>query len=319
MKGSTMLKMTSHLIAATLIVAAIMSQHAFAEELSINETLGGNDCCYGGVECGACDGLVLDVFFAGDGWKARVDDSDGGNNFGFRMGLNSSIGSWNGIRGQLGGSVGGYNFYGRDDEHTEATEVQTFLTAGAFKRADVCCGERISWGAVWDYMSDNRFGEDADPVDLNQIRYLVGYALNECHEIGLWGAFGLDDDTGDFNGIETAEPMDQYNLYWRRQWEFGGETMLYTGIANDTWDQGEWIIGFNGRVPLNDRTSLFGGVHFIKPSTTPGDVPDEAYAEETWNVTFGFVWTCGPGSARGQNAPLLPVADNGWFSVASSD
>jgi hypothetical protein len=267
--------------------------------------------------------LCLEAFFAGDGWKTRVDDDDQ-NNFGFRLGLNSSVGAWNGIRGQLGASVGGYDLYGRDDGAENSLQTQVFVTAGAYKRANVCYGDLMSWGVVWDYMHDRRFGLAGDDVSLHQIRYILGYALGDCNEVGLQGSFGLNDYLGDYhfhqdwNGI-LVEPMDQYNLYWRRKWELGAETMVYAGLADDRFNQGEWIVGFNGRVPLNCRTSAFFGVHYIIPSTTPGDIESSylgAYAEETWNITAGFVWTFGPGCCQ-QNAPLLPVANNGSFAVAA--
>ena len=124
----------------------------------------------------------------------------------------------------------------------------------------------------------------------------------------------------DGNGA-VVEAIDQYKVYWRRDWEFGGETMVYTGIANDRYDLGQWILGFSGRVPLSHRTSLFGGVQYILPSTSPGnDAPNgvgNSYSEETWNVSFGLVWTFGSGSCCGQNNPLLPVADNASFAVAA--
>ena len=96
--------------------------------------------------------------------------------------------------------------------------------------------------------------------------------------------------------------------------------LLLGAETHDRFDQGQWIVGLNGRVPLNNRTSLFGGVNYIIPSTSPGDDDpngiDDSYAEETWNVTFGVVWTFGPGCSCAQNSPLLPVANNGSFVVA---
>jgi hypothetical protein len=211
------------------------------------------------------------------------------------------------------------------DTPTNSVETQVFITAGAYKRANPCCGDVISWGVVWDYMNDRRFGEYTDNASLHQIRYILGYALNDCDEVGLWGAFGLNDDQGQYYdpqehyGVVVIQPMDQYNLYWRRSWKLGAETMVYAGLADDRYKQGQWIVGFNGRVPLSCHTSLFGSVHYILPSTSAGDTDpngiDDSFAEETWNVSFGVIWTFGPGCCR-RNAPLLPVADNGTFSVA---
>lgn len=306
--------------AVTLLTFALLSP-AVGEELALGGTV--KDPYAEAAKCGGGGGICMDVFMAADAWSMKADDSDN-NNFGFRTGVNTSFGG-EGIRGQLGGSFGLYDLYGREDglgQSEQEAETQTFVTAGVFKRADLCCGERVSWAIVWDYMSGHNWGENADAVDLHQLRFLTGYALSQHYEVGVWGAVGLNDDIAPgLIGSPLVTPMNQFSMYLRRNWDFGGETMLYVGGADDRYDLGQFVVGFNGRVPLDCRTSLFGGFHYVLPSTSPGDLEpngvQNSYAEETWNVSCGVVWSFGPGCESRRISPLLPVANNGWFSVAA--
>ena len=61
---------------------------------------------------------------------------------------------------------------------------QVFATAGIFRRAEV--GE-IQWGVAFDYLSDDYY----EKADLKQLRSETGYIVNECFEIGYFGAYGL--------------------------------------------------------------------------------------------------------------------------------
>ena len=286
-----------------------------------------SNCCTSGC-CTNAGGLLSnwEFFFAGDGWKTKGDDDDN-NNFGFRMGFNTSIGLGSlPARFQSGFSFGGYDFFGREDMPEQNGERQFFLTNGFYQRSNVCCGNRISAGFVWDYMHDNAWGEEASRVDLHQFRSQVGYAINQCTEIGAWGAFRVGEDHFTSSAIgptATLTAMSQASAYIKRNWEFGGDTMVYIGCAEEP---GELVLGFNGRVPLSHRVAAFGGVHYAVPSTTAGDTAPNgvgnSYSEETWAVAFGLVYYPGA-KARSKNIsgpsnlPLMPVADNGSFMVSA--
>lgn len=288
----------------------------------------GSSCC-GGIG-GLCDNTT--IFLGGDAWKNHGDDDDN-NNFGYRVGANSAVGG-PGIRFQFGASYGFYDFHGREDPDQIPSEGQLFVTTGVYKRSNVCCGENLSWGVVYDYMNSTNWGEEADDIELGQIRFQVGYAMNACNELGVWSAFGVDDDqtTRLGNGI-TVEAKDQVNLYWLHQFEFGGESMFYVGLADEPNglnrvqvepDLTEVVFGFSGRAPLNHSMALVGNVHYIMPSTSAGDLApngiDNSYAEESWNVSIGLVIYPGQ-KARActvsgtAGLPLMNVADNGTFSV----
>ncbi len=301
---------------------------ADAGELSCAADSCSTVCCpaFGPGTIGSCWLSNSEFFFAGDGWKTKGDDNDN-NNFGFRTGFNTGIGlGCLPFRFQVGSSIGGYDFFGREDGRERTAEAQLFLTTGFYHRSNVCCGDRISAGLVWDYMHDSTWGEEGSYVDLHQFRSQLGYAINECTEVGAWGAFRVGEDhfTSDNLGphaVVTA--MSQANLYLKRNWEFGGDTMFYVGGAEEP---AGLVLGFNGRVPLSCRVAAFGGVHYAIPSTSAGDaIPNNvgnSYSEENWAVTFGLIYypgararfesISGPGSL-----PLLPVADNATFMTSA--
>jgi hypothetical protein len=167
-------------------------------------------------------------------------------------------------------------------------------------------------------MSDDDYGIIAESIGVHQLRFLLGRLTSSCDEVGIWGAFGLqDDELDEFGPRLEVEPQDQLNLYWRRYFPFGGETMLYSGLAdpnlevpgfiNDDNELTELVIGLRGTAPLSCNLGLFGGFHYVIPSASgDGDSPFGSL-EESWNVTFGVMWV------RGCSLPVLPVADNGWF------
>ncbi len=263
------------------------------------------DClsCGQSNEC-ACAGRVglrgrgwLDntsFLFAGDGWKSIFDDDDN-NNFGLRAGFNTgfSLLGDRPVRGQLGASFGAYDFHGREGliNRDDQVEQQLFVTAGLYKRSDVCRDDRLAWGVVYDLMASEDIGEAADDIRLAQIRSSVGYAINSSNEVGVWAAFRLMSSFADIE-LERVDVMDQVSLFWHRTWSYGGDTWLYAGWADDP---GETVVGLRGTVPLNDRVSLLGNVHYVIPSTTGGDMHptlpvDDVFNQETWNVSFGIVF-----------------------------
>ena len=223
------------------------------------------------------------------------------------------------VRGQLGASYGIYDWKGRDTTSPSSSEQQTFVTAGLYKRSDVCCGDRISWGVVYDQFFGHQWGVFANEVYLNQFRGIFGYALNECNEVGVWGTVHTNTDGTAF--AITPPPiraMNQANAYWRHNWEFGGSTMAYVG-AVDQADVASWILGLNGQAPLSDRVSLYGNTTFALPGSGTGSVGSN---ELQWNVGFGLSVSLGGKAVSrtvsgNKGLPLLPVANNGSFLITN--
>ena len=326
---------------AALAVLALSTSTASAEGLEFISSFGPKaevseaevgDCgCDVGCldNCGGCcDPWCLRDsmygFFAFDGWKDQADYLDG-NNFGFRTGVNAGIPLLRsrGIGAQIGASVGLYELSGREQGATTTVENQTIFTVGAFKRSDYCAGERFSWAIAYDHRFNDAYGvSGGDSLSLGQYRGLIGYALNPCDEIGFWMTQTNGDDDplpattagiGLIGVSHWSEPVQQYNFFWRRYWECGGETMLYMGAVEDP---GEFVVGLDAQVPLSRRLSLFCGANYIKPSVDAGS-PN--YTEEIWNVSAGLMFfpgrcaqsCCGPD----RWTPLLPVANNGTFAL----
>jgi hypothetical protein len=274
--------------------------------------------------CDDCIGNWWDntaIFLAGDGWKGLGEIPAGGygNNFGIRSGVNTGFALGNSrLRGQLGGSVGFYDLRGRTigDGDNEELEAQLFFTGGVYKRSDIECGEAWSYGIVWDVMDDNNYGVGGDELTLSQIRAQLGYAINECNEIGVWTAFRATDDEWDVVPGATIDvrPVNQLNFFWHHNWEFGADTTAYFGVADGLSDA---TFGLIGNAPLSQRVALFGGFNYYIPSAGPG--PGGA-TEEFWNVSFGIAFYPGakavnPTVSGHRGLPLLDVANNGTFQV----
>ena len=287
---------------------------------------GTGDSCCGGDCIGNWHDNSL-IYFVGDGWGNKGDDNDS-NNFGFRLGFNTAIHLiGDDIRGQFGASYAGYDLNGRDDVKENGQESHVFVTTGVYKRSNVLCCDRLSWGIVGDYLHADNWGQRGeDGIDLAQIRGQIGYALNECNEIGLWGTGRVHTDRSRFlaGGTSPLNTITQVNLFWHHNWEYGADTSVYVGGAEEI---GSVVVGLSGQAPLSRHLAMFGNVHYIIPSTSAGDVDpngvDNSFAEETWNVTFGIVFYPGC-KARNRTVsghrglPLIPVADNGTFAVETA-
>jgi hypothetical protein len=283
--------------------------------------------------CGdACDngGLLSNsvLFGAVNAWRGPLDGPSN-NNFGFVGGFNMGVPLLrsHGIGAQFGASYGGYDFHGRDDFGPESeissSEEQMFFSAGVFHRCTSCCEpcgshpDRISWGVVYDYMLTDNTSAAAAELNLGQIRGQIGYAINCANEIGIQGAMsdGTDDDFEALGFRHTTRSIDQVSGFWHHVCCCSGlETRVYAGWAEDL---GDWLIGANATMPINDCWSLFGGFTYIAPSSAGGD---DGSREEFWNVTAGVAFYPG-GNARTNSVcghrwmPLLPVADNGSFAL----
>jgi Family of unknown function (DUF6666) len=223
------------------------------------------------------------------------------------------------IRGQVGGSFGIYDFKGRDTVSPSSSERQTFVTLGVYKRSDVCAGDRVSWGLVYDQFWAHQWGLSASELYVGQIRGLVGYATSEWNEFGVWAAFRT---TGDNSVAGVAPPpvraMNQYNLFWRHNFDFGGQSMLYIG-GTDPADIGSWLFGFLGLAPVSDNAALYGNFVFAQPSSATGPVGSN---EQEWAFGAGMTWFLGgnavsPTVSGRKGLPLLPVANNGSFLITN--
>ena len=290
------------------------------------QSVGNCDSCQDRCEC-LGDWRANSLFWAGaDAYKSLGDSAQppgvatgfmnsagvvGGFNTGFRLG-NSRV------RGQLGASYGIYDLKGRDTFSTSSSEQQTFVTAGLYKRSDVCNDDRISWGAVYDQFFGHQWGLQAGEVYLSQFRGIAGYALSESNEVGVWGTVHTNTDNTVTGFATPLRAMNQANVYWRHNYDFGGQTMAYVGGV-DRADVGSWLIGVLGQAPLNDSTSIYTNVTFAFPGSKTGPVGSN---ELEWNLGAGLMYSWGgkavSSSVSGQKGlPLLPVANNGSLLITN--
>ncbi|MEX2112589.1 MAG: DUF6666 family protein [Pirellulales bacterium] len=211
------------------------------------------------------------------------------------------------VRGQIGASYGIYDFKGRETVSRNEPEQQLFVTLGVSKRSDVLHDDRLSWGIVWDQLAAFNWGALSRDETLGQVRSLVGWAVGPRDEIGFWGAYGV---------LETSfhlRAANQSNLFWRHNYDFGGQTMLWFG--GNTVADASWLVGSFGEAPLSNALALYGNFTFSIPgaSASPwGSV------EELWAFGAGLTYYFGAKSVRPsvsgrQGLPLLPVANNGTF------
>ncbi|MEO8497027.1 MAG: DUF6666 family protein [Planctomycetota bacterium] len=241
------------------------------------------------------------------------------NSFGAVAGFNSGVRLGDSrVRAQVGASYGVYDWKGRTGLSPNSAEQQTYVTFGLYKRSDVCCDERISWGVVYDQFFGHQWGVAANEVYLSQIRGIAGYAINECNEVGVWGTFHTNHDSAILLAPTTIRAMNQANAYWRHNWAFGGNSMMYAG-AVDQADVASWQFGMLNTAPLSHSVSLYGNFTYVVPGSATGLV---GAAEEQWNASVGLVYYLGGKAVNktvsgNKGLALLPVANNGSFLITN--
>ena len=235
-----------------------------------------------------------------------------GINTGFRLG-NSKM------RGQIGGSLGIYDAKGRDTTpNNSAAETQVFLTTGVFKRSDITKGDRVSWGLVYDQLWNSQYGLRSDDIYLGQFRGIVGLALNECNEVGVWGTAKTNSDATTQGLAAQVESINQYNLFLSHNFAFGARSMFYIGTTDHS-SVGSWTTGTQLVAPMGPRVSFYGNSAFMFPSSTVGNTGANEYL---WAISTGLSYSFGKKSVSrnisGQTGiPLLPVANNGTFMIGN--
>jgi hypothetical protein len=274
---------------------------------------------------GWCDNTV--VFLGGEAYKSLGDSAQPPgiatgfmDSAGFAGGFNTGFALFDclPIRGQIGGSYGVYDLKGRDTVSPSSAEQQSFLSAGVYKRSDILDGDPVSWGLVYDQFWAHQWGLRAGELYVGQVRGIAGYAINERHEIGVWGAFHATEDATATVAGTPLRAMNQYNVYWRYNWDFGGQTMVYVG-GNDPADVGSWTLGVLGQAPLSDNTALYGNFTYSFPTSATGVVGSNNLE---WNFGVGLVYSWGkkavsPTVSGRRGLPLLPVANNGSFLISN--
>lgn len=308
----------------------------FTSPEAVNQAIA-DDLASDPVDCCECCGGWLDntyVWLGGDVYKSlgeRITNINGGtgaltNSFGGVAGFNTSFGLGESrIRGQFGASYGAYDPRGRLGivPQQNTAEEQVYVTVGAYKRGDMVddC-DPISWGVVYDTFWADSWGVNANEIDLSQVRGVVGYALNACTEVGVWGTFDVSDDraavtvAGAPGVLSTIRAIDQINAYVKYNFEFGAQVTAYAGVV-DNADIADWQFGVLGQAPLSCHWSLYSNLTYVSPSARSGP---NGSGQEQFDVGFGLAYYFGgnassPSVTGNKNLPLLNVANNGSFLV----
>jgi hypothetical protein len=272
----------------------------------------------------------LSVFYAYEGFRGVSDgnwENNGlntGFNYGTRLGRFSDA---TGIGLQMGGSIGIYNWSGTDYriQNNDEAQTQGFLTMGFFRKAQ----PESPWaaGVVFDLMLNNNFGVFNESPTLDQFRYQVGYDVNDCDEIGVWGTVRADNSTRNvpFMGRVTWQAMDQVDVFTHHKWQFGADTSFWVGAPlgnrlRDGASLGSFIAGARGDLPLSTSMSIYTVVTYMRPAVGAGPAGGQ---QDEWSFAVGLALfprhdSRTPTVAREGWSPLLPVASNGTFFVDSS-
>ena len=274
------------------------------------------------------------VWVGADSFKSigdRLTNINGGTgsltgSFGAVGGFNSGFGFGDSpIRFQAGASYGIYDFKGRirlvpnDTEN----EKQTFYTVGLYKRGDMSAErDPFSFGVVYDVFRAEQWGINANNITLSQVRGIVGYALTESTEVGVWGAYAVDSDraavtvAGAPGVLRTIHAMNQTNFYVKQNFAFGGQVTGYVGMLSDS-DIGKWQVGMRGQIPLSANWSAFADANYVVPRTNAGPLGS---GQEQFGVSVGLAYYFGgnaqnPSVTGNRGLPLLDVANNRTFLV----
>jgi hypothetical protein len=288
---------------------------------SSGDESGGCDQC-GGPQCGQCcdfgyelfDGRChrwlrdVSVFVGGDAFKGSLDHGTNGN-FGVNEGVNIAgpLGDPWGFGYQIGANFVQSNFSGAPTVSTADYTLfapcrrQTFVTGGIFRRA-LCGG--FQGGVAFDYLHDDYY----EMSDLMQLRSETGYVINDCYEIGYYGAYGLGTDRV-IDG--KLDPTDMFVVYLRRYFDTGGEGRLWGGITGS----GDGLLGADLWLPLGKGFALENRINYMIPKQGTGTT---AQPRESWGFVMQLVWYPGQNAACMKHNPfraLFNVADNSLFMV----
>ena len=251
----------------------------------------------------------LSIFAGTQGFTGPADNGRNGN-FGLHYGVDwgSALGDPWGVGLQLGFEAVHSDFQGHrapNGAFNNGDRDQVFFTAGLFRRA-MCGG--LQWGVAFDLMHDSYYYT----ADLKQVRAEVSIARPGWREIGFWGAFGVgDDQIMQNNQLQfTLEPISQFNFFYRRYFQNGGNGRLWAGFTANS----DFTFGGDLWIPINRNWAIQNNFNLL----VPGESGAAAQLDESWSLMLQVVWYPGNSVRTSPNNPFRPlfnVADNTVFMV----
>ena len=157
---------------------------------------------------------------------------------------------------------------------------------------------------AFDYLHDDYY----EMSDLKQLRSETGFVINDCYEIGYYGAYGVGTDRV-IDG--KLDPTDMFVVYLRRYFDTGGEGRLWGGATGN----GDGLLGADLWLPLGKGFALENRINYMIPKQGTGAT---AQPRESWGFVIQLVWYPGQNAACMKHNPfraLFNVADNSLFMV----
>jgi hypothetical protein len=196
----------------------------------------------------------------------------------------------------------------------DSTRTQEFVTTGLFHRA--ICGNGLQGGLVLDYLHDSWTG-----ANLIQFRPEIGWLFNGIHEVGFWGAVGLNSHATSSPDVSVNQSIssvgwranDWFALYYRHRFCNDATTRLWAGVTNE----GEALVGVDASAPLTQTVNLQAAFDYAIP-TSPYPTGQQ---QEAFGLTISLVWNLGYKcrcSSNNPYRPLFDVADNTTFLIDQS-
>lgn len=273
--------------------------------------------CYDGqyASCGVLGNILRDIQLEAGvvSMRSPMDFEDNGNaGAEFAINWGSAQPVLFGLNVQAGarGVFTDYNGVQANGFTTDGSRNQVFWTTGVYFRSPVY-SDGWSGGVVYDSLIENYYRK----YELSQLRAELSYNFTNFCEIGVRGAFALNDDWCDFldvgNDLKVeakATASSYYTMFLRKRFIEGAEATLFGGVTE--WSEG--LVGASAEAPLSDAFALRASTTYVFP--TERGLNDKS-KEESWNISVGLAWYLG-GSARNgidSQRPLFEVADNGSF------
>ena len=320
----------------------------------------GKKCgCGLAADCDECPGYGLELFSGveayhnvTDGFFQRNAGMVAGGNVGVPIPKlrDYGIGAQFGVGYHAADLDGRFLNDGYNTTVTSAGQQELFMTAGLFRRAFAGEGffSQFSMGIAYDWLLTNDFGQIDQSPTLGQWRGQIGYALNACNEIGVWGTLRdmgcqkdhlVNSDSDQFQAYPYHyQALSQIDFFWHHTFNCGANMWLRFGLPEQTrlaLDQNgdsitdgslyTWTIGATFLVPISSTLALYADGEYMRPSASASAnalAPGEASVENGYSISFGLAFYPG-GNARTRTVagncwmPVLPVANNSSFLVNS--
>ncbi len=107
----------------------------------------------------------------------------------------------------------------------------------------------------------------------------------------------------------TWRGIDQYNIFFRRHFNHGGEGRVWGGFTG----HGDGLVGADMRIPFACSFAIEPSFEYLIPKSG-----SDSFAQEGFNVSINLVWYLHCRARRADCSPFRPVlnvADNGTFMV----